>query len=204
MPGGYDVLMVEYGFDITITPGSVDVRQDDSTGKPGANRRDGVLVICVAIFLFCCMMFGSRHSGGHSAWTNLHDNHWPSLNFVLALVMTILTTGLTGSMFLYGVRLFFPSGAALHCDRSTFTVSKIPSSNLRGQWKSLSFPVSDIADFKFAVTQPGGRGASLYGFCFCAAGRRQKLFVGLETPEADEILRGLEHLGVDVVRGPSK
>jgi hypothetical protein len=189
--------MIQRGFDITITPDSVDARQDDSTTKPGANRRDGIFLICGAIFVFSFMMFGSRHRMPN-AWNNLTNSHWPSFDFVLALFMAILATGLSGSLFLNGVRRFFPLGAWLHCDRSTLTISKVPWFNLQGQWKSQSFPTSNVAEFKFCVTEQ-----NLYGFRFRAGDCKYEIFIGLEAPEADEILKGLQRLGVDVVRDPS-
>jgi len=36
------------------------------------------------------------------------------------------------------------------------------------------------------------------GVRFLAAGKKQKLFTGLEAPEAHKILKGLHALGVDV------
>ncbi len=186
------------GYEIDITTNSVDVKQDDSRSIK-TRAYVSIPIIAFAVALLCFVMFTSHN--GYSAWWDLGNLPRNSSDFQDALMAAFVATGLLGSFVLLGVRTFCPSGETLHCDRSTFTVSKIPWMNFSGRWKTQSFPITEISQSQFAVVQ-SGKGRSLCGICCLANGKKLKLFAGLEARGASHILRGLENLGAGVVHDP--
>jgi len=193
--------MLEQGYEIDITKDAVEVKQDSSMNPMSSRLVPCVLSVGVAIFLFAITIFGPGKHDRPSVWQDLKYYAWPSSDFTAALVMVIAMGTLSLLLILFGLRQLFPSGTELHADHATLTVSEIPSYSLHGKWKSWSYPLSSISDFKFAVTRTG-RGSVFYGFRFIADGDKRKMFTGMEAPEADKILNGLKALGVEVIDDP--
>jgi hypothetical protein len=192
--------MIENGFDIDITANSVDVRREDATSDSvGQRLLPMVFFTLIAIFLFWAMMFGSKH-GESSVWETLSSRASNSGDFQSAAVFAFFAALICLFIFLIGIRMLFPLGNKLHCDRSTFTVSKIPWKNLHGKWTTSSYPLGEISLVKFGIVY-GGR-ATTNALRFNAAGKTQKLFTGIQAPEANKILIGLRDLGVDVPHDP--
>ncbi len=100
------------------------------------------------------------------------------------------------------VRGFFPSGQSLTCDREVLTIGHIPTFNLSGKWVYTSFPVSEIRQFRAGAIRTGHYGVTP-GLLFTAGGKERKILGGLEIIEADPVICGVAHLGVDTVRDPA-
>ena len=196
----YDsVHMLLQGYEIGVTADSVDVKRDDSRRSIRVRAYGSIGIIAFAVVLFYFIVFGSHR--GYSTWWNLTNEPGSSGDFLNSLIAFVVASGLSGFLLILGLRNFFPSGERLHCDRSTFTVSKIPWFNFHGKWTRHSFSIAEISQLRFAVVR-SSRGNSLCGICCFAHGKQQKLFAGLEAPEASRILRGLKNLGADVCSDP--
>jgi hypothetical protein len=191
--------MLQNGFEIDITKDSVDVRRDDSN----RSRRGVILLsggfVAFAALIFYWMVLASPH-GNPSSWEVIHDQA-KDRDFAPAVLGLIIGVSISGMSLLIGIRVLFPSGDALRCDRSTFTVSEIPWLNLRGKWKSQAYALADISQLQFGVIS-STKGNTIYGLRFLAAGKRHKIFTGLQAPEANKILQGLRTLGADVPNDP--
>jgi|GEM_PF-5189136 len=195
-------------YEIRISPDSVDAVEDSSKAwrdRSSVVRRaiaiSATLLIGFAICMSSIGVFAHDGSNGPTIWQNLTSYRWPHHYFVEALVQSVFIGSLAVSSFFYGLRLFFPFGAMLHCNRSTFTVSRIPWFNLHGQWKTQSFPIGSIAEFRFVI-YPSRNQKTYYRFRFRADGHKYKLFNGLTLGEARKILRGLKSLGLGVTEDP--
>ena len=187
--------MSNQGFEISITKDSVDARRDVSFLTQRYGSYVGLAYIAFAVAGFFWVVLYSH--GQVSIWEIVREGRTASSDFVLAVFGLALVVPLMAAICFMGARTFFPSGELLHCDRSTFTVSRIPWFNLRGKWTSRSYPLSDISQLDFGVVIRS-RGNNFDGLRFRAAGKKQRLFAGLEAPEAHKILKGLHALGVDV------
>ena len=188
--------MPQQGFEISITKDSVDVRRDVSFLIQRYGSYVGLAYIALAVAGFYWVVLYSSH-GQISIWEIIREGQAAGSDFVT----TAACLALALPIFFMGARTFFPSGELLHCDRSTFTVSRIPWFNLRGKWTTHSYPLPDISQLRFGMIIRS-RGNNFDGLRFSAAGKEQKLFAGLEAPEAHKILRGLPALGVDVLIDP--
>jgi len=190
--------MLVQGYEIEITKDAVDAKQDDSTTPKGKSRFLAVLLIALSIFDFCMFTMGEGRS---NLWSDLSYRHWHTGLSGDTIFLALIAIAVPGFLFLLGARLLFPVGTALHCDRYTFTVSKIPWINFQGKWVSESFPLSEVSQLSFAVVA-SGRGGDVYGIRFFTNGKKNKIFAGIQPPEASHILNGLASLGADVVHDP--
>jgi hypothetical protein len=191
--------MSQQGFEINITKDSVDVRRDVSFLIQRYGSYVGLAYIALAVAGFYWVVLDSN--GRASTWDVLMRYPATDRDFVSAVLCLALVLPLMAAILFMGARTLFPSGELLHCDRSTFTVSRIPWFNLRGKWTTRSYPLPDISQLRFG-TIIRSRGNNFDGLRFSAAGKEQKLFAGLEAPEAHKILKGLHALGVDVLEDP--
>jgi hypothetical protein len=189
--------MPEQGFEISVTKESVDVRRNVSFLTQRYGTYIGIAYMALAMALFYWVVV-SPHGTNSSIWTLITKYGPQDHDFGEAVFGLFALGSLLGVTFFLGLRTFFPSGDALHCDRTTFTASKIPWFSLNGRWKVNSYPVSDISQLRFAKILSNRSGDPFMGLRFLAAGKKQKLFIGLEAPEAHKILKGLLALGVDV------
>jgi hypothetical protein len=107
-----------------------------------------------------------------------------------------------GSLLWGALRLLFPSGECLSCDRTSLTIGRIPELSLRGRWTYETFPIHEIEDLQFAAIR-FSRYGSANGLRFTAGGRIKKVLAGIESPEAARILDALGALGVQVLHDPA-
>ena len=191
--------MLLQGYEINIAANSVDVKIDDSNRSIKSRLYVSLALFAIAAILVYFMVFTSR--SGYTAWWNLTNMPRGSEDFSSAVLDATIAVFLSGSLLLVGVANFFPSGEMLHCDRSTFTSSKIPWFNFRGRWTTRTFPLAEVSQLRFAVWR-SGRGSTTYCIRYFADGKKRKLFAGLRAPEASHILKGLKNLGADVVDDP--
>jgi hypothetical protein len=192
--------MSQQGFEINITKDSVDVRRNVSFLAQRYGTYVGIAYVALAILIFYWTILYSH--GRVSIWEIVREGRIANSDFGVAVFGLIVISGFSAIILFLGARTFFASGDSLHCDRSTFTVSRIPWFSLRGKWTTRSYPLSDISQLRFAKILRNRSGDDFWGLRFLAGGRKQKLFTGLEAPEAHKILKALHVLGVDVLDDP--
>jgi hypothetical protein len=105
-------------------------------------------------------------------------------------------------LFWRGFRDMFPAGESLVCESDTLTIGHIPDHVLNGRWVYQDFPISSITQLSFGAVRVSRYGG-IPGLIFTAAGKKEKVLAGLEAPEADQVLKGLSKLGVDIVHDPA-
>lgn len=177
----------------------VDSVHVESSYRP-AFRRSRTLA-CAALFALSIWLVASTFRPdryGYTLWRYLENYPKSSRVFTDHLVPLIFLAIEVGFFVLCALRMFFPSGETLHCDRHTLVVSRIPLTSFRGKWKTRTFPVSEISELHYGVVQSGGRGHSSYGILFCVCGMEEKMLAGLEPPEAHRILKAMSGLGANV------
>lgn len=178
-------------FDVRVTDDSVTVQP---TAKP-RNRVGSIL-----------WSFLITATGGYLLWQVLPSakqavSFTNSLDIPrLALILAVLFLGF--SVLWTGFRSLFPSGESLECDRRTLTIGNIPKFELRGRWRYNQFDISEIRQVTFTTVRLSKYGG-IAGLALKANNKKKNILVGLEAPEADQILRALAHLGVDTVHDPA-
>jgi len=194
--------MPEKEFDIVITENSVDVRHDVSSESPKRRFYAGLFFLMLIILGACVLVLLPGKHGRPNMWHSLSSSPIDSADFIVPLSLVLIFViwmSYVGTRWLLAA---YPSDEALHCDRSTLTVSKVPwldAGNTR--WITRSYPLMDISRIRFGVIA-SAKGSHIYGIRFLAAGKKQKVLPGLEAPEAAEILKALTTLGADVVDDP--
>ncbi|MFZ1086864.1 MAG: hypothetical protein WAN35_18015 [Terracidiphilus sp.] len=185
------------GYEINITANSVDVKRDNSTRSNKAVVLPGSFAMLFPVYciLWSTWIMLKTDRWGYPGWQQLTNNSkdYSFLFHFSFLFPVVLFTGFSIYCLLFGLRCWFPMGEKLHCDRSTFIVSKIPWINFRGEWKTRSFHLYDVSQIQFIV----GR-----GICFVVDDKKEYLFPGIDFPEANRILRGLKKLGIGVYHDP--
>jgi hypothetical protein len=187
------------GFDINVTSSEVLVKQDGSLQSGGSRVAAGVISILAAAYLFAFTVIIDKH-GRPGLWYDLKSAPRDSFGFYFLLLCLVGILVFCGYLLLIGLRLFFPAGEQLQCDRTAFTYSNIPWISLRGRWKRRSFPVSTVTELIYGVIREGNPEKNIqdtYGLSFYVADKEYKIFGGLEAPDADDILKTLRAFGVD-------
>ena len=173
--------MLGNGFDINVTSSEVLVKQDGSGGARGVG---GVISILGAAYLFVFTVVIDKH-GRPGLWHNFKAARMYSFTFYLFLLLLAGALGFCGYLLLIGIRLFFPGGEQLQCDRTTFTYSKIPWVSFRGRWTRRSLPVAGKKpEPKNGVIVEGNEEkniADTYGFSFYVGDKDHKALCGPEA-----------------------
>ena len=189
------------GFDINITASEINVKQDGSLQSGGSRGASGVGSILVAAILFVFTIIIDKH-GRPGLWYDLQKAPRHSLEFYFLSLIAFGIIVFCGYLLLIGVRLFFPAGEQLQCDRASFTYSNIPWVSLGGRWKRRSFAVADVSELMYGVIIPGNPEKNIedqYGLSFYVGDKEYKILAGLEADDADEIVKKLRSFGVDVI-----
>jgi hypothetical protein len=188
---------------IQVTADSVDVECDVPLRssrfpkpQPSPHSIGGFFVLFASVMLYF-LCFG--HGRNPSIWKIVVDSRPGSADFVSNLIPSVLPLALGVFLFAVGVRHFLPFCEQLHCDRSKLTWSKIPWVSFGNRWVTRSIPVGEIVSASYAVVY---KSEGYYGIVLETYGKPWKLFWGIETPEANRILRGLKGLGVNVHHDP--
>jgi len=193
--------MAGQGFEITVTSSEINVRQDGSLQSGGSRGASGVGFLFAAAFLFVFTVIIDKH-GRPGLWYDIQKTSRGSLWFCLLSLLLLCILVSCGYLVLIGIRLFFPAGEELVCDRNTFTYSKVPWVSLRGRWLRRSFAVTDISELMYGVVISGDaekKTEDQYGLSFYAHDREYKILAGLEAADADEIVKKLRSFGADVI-----
>jgi hypothetical protein len=188
--------MGQNDFKIEVTDDVVDVSWDSSIG---ARVAVGILMCGMGSALSYASMF--QHGKRPGLVVFIHDN--PALFkghvdlLYVNLIAIVLILFVSGSIFVYGFRYFFPSGDRLHCDRSTFTVSKIAFWSFGNRWKVQSVLPSEVTEARYGVVQSGRHGKT-FGIRVDVCGKSWKVLPGIPASDARTILQGLSRMGVKV------
>jgi hypothetical protein len=142
---------------------------------------------------------GIGHGRNQGVWEILADARKGSPDFIFDVFCGSVLLVLVILIFAFGVRYLLPFGQRLHCDRSTLTWSKIPWIGFGNRWVTRSVPVSEVVQASYAMVY---KSKGVYGIVIETYDDSWKLFWGIETPEANRILRGLKGLGVNVFHDP--
>ncbi|MGA3373102.1 MAG: hypothetical protein ABSC48_15195 [Terracidiphilus sp.] len=191
--------MRKSNYRIHVTADSVDVECDNPLGSPRSPRFFGVFVIADALALLCLPWF--VHGHGSTMWVILTESRPSDPGFVESVITAVLAMAIGILLLAWGIRYCLPFGERLHCDRSMLTWSKIRWISFRNRWVTRSIPVSEIVRASYGIVY---KSKGVYGILLenGVDGEPWKLFWGIETPEANRILRGLKALGVNVYIDP--
>lgn len=177
-------------FNIDVSEKLVEVRTSEVTSRPSIPFILGIL--------FCLLLGGYVLVEVIPTIGSLVKarafNFWNWLPILVALFFGI-------SFVWQGFRRIFPAGESFVCDLDTLTIGHIPDFVLNGRWAFQSFPITSVQRLTWTALSTGRYGSTT-GFTFQIDGKKKKTLWGLEAPEADQILRGLTKLGVDVVHDP--
>ena len=199
-PTFWNALMPRGKIDIVIEPGLLRVQYDAIRTSPHRRFYIGLGHLLFFLTIICLFIFASGKHGAPSVWQDL--NTYPAgssgflfpVGFVLAFFL-ICVWHLTRI-----VPAIYPGGQKLECDGLTLTVSRMRWFDWENkEWISESYLLKDVSRFRYGVLV-SGRGNSIFGFKFRAAGRSYRLFPYLTTREVGKILSGLEGLGVETDR----
>jgi hypothetical protein len=181
---------------IQVTSDSIDVECDvplrsSRFQKPQPSPRliGGFFVLFASVMLYFLCIGQGRNPG---IWKMAVDSRQGSADFVVGLALGVFLLAV-------GVRHFLPFGERLHCDRSTLTWSKIPWVSFGNRWVTRSIPVTEIVRASYAIVY---KSEGYYGILLETYSKPWKLFWGIESPEANRILRGLKGLGVNILHDP--
>lgn len=194
--------MVQQEFNIVITESSVDVRHDASRKSPKGRFYMGLFFLAVLILVACGIVLLPGKHGTPSMWYDISTSPINSADFIFPLSLVALFVVFMGYVTKRYLLAAYPSDEAIHCDRLTLTVSKVPWLDVsNSKWTTRSYLLRDVSQLRFGIIA-SAKGASIYGIRFVADGKRQKVLPGLEAPEAAEILKALRELGANVVDDP--
>jgi hypothetical protein len=186
-------------FTISINQDSVEVRLDPSSRSSHAKLRGAVYITCLSIVGSCVLLFLPGKDSSPNMWHDMSNANVESGSFLVPLGLLIGFCGLVMWMGFRWSAARWPSDETLRCDHIALTISRIPYLDFHNSnWKTKSFALRDIEQFRFDIYASAKR-SSIYGFRFRVNGRRHKTLPGLEAPEAQDILKALQRLGIDVV-----
>ena len=194
--------MLKQGFEIVITESSIDVRHDVSSESPRGRFYAGLFFLALMTLLLCGLIFLPGKHGRPNMWHDFSTSPIDSEDFILPLSLILLFATGSGYIATRYLLAAYPSDEAIHCDRSTLTVSKVPWLDASNRtWRTRSYPLGEVSKLRFGIIA-SAKGSSIYGIRFVATGKDQKILPGIQAPEAAEILKALAILGADVVDDP--
>jgi hypothetical protein len=156
----------------------------------------GALAICGLLFL------PGKHSSP-SMWHDLSSSPADSGDFIFPFILLLSFPVLMGFLLWRYTIFAYPSDETVHCDRSTLTISKVRWLDIHNShWDTRSYALAGIADMRYQEIAYV-KGGSIYGLCFIAAGKTERVLPGLKPREADKILKALKTFGADVPDDPT-
>jgi len=181
---------------IEVNPGSLTIRYEVSSVSPHGRFYAGALFLAFALCGICFVLFMPGKHGSPSMWDDLHSQPLNSFGFYLAVSGSALLLWYVAR----AARIAYPGDHELKCDRETMTVSWVRWLDWKNRsWVSESYLMSDVLEIRYGVILRG-RGGSIDGLRFRAAGKDYRLFPQLTTNEAGKILAAFEDLGADTKR----
>lgn len=164
------------GFRIKIQPDELTVAADGPSVLPNRKSMKGILLTAlVGVFAASCSLFIFLPTGA-----NPDSASWA------------VTTLLIAAFFVW---VYLSGSKGLHCTRDSLEVDRISCGRVKSKQLYPKDAVKGICFTAVACSEYG----SIYGLEFSAKGKKVKVLHGLQSPEAQTILRQLDRLGFDVV-----
>lgn len=190
--------MKQDSFKIEVTDDVVDAAWDDDSSTTQSIVA-AVLLTGLAMALSYYFLFRGGEDPGLVTFvlanpTLYHDD---VAAFYVKVIGIALCSTIFALIFIYGLRLLFPFGDRLHCDRSTFTISKVAFWSFGKRWKTQSVPPSKVTLARYGVVSKGKSGET-FGIIVDVCGKRWKVFEFIDASHAKPILQGLSKMGVKV------
>jgi hypothetical protein len=164
------------GFRIVTRPDELTVTANGSSVKLNKKSIKGLLLIALGgAFAASCSLFIYRPTDANP-------------DVVSWAILTLLIAGLFVWAYLSGSK-------NLHCTRDSLEVVQISCGRVKNRQL---FPKNAVIDICYTAVAWSEYG-SIYGLQFDAEGKKVHVLHGLQSPEAQLILKQLERLGFDVV-----
>jgi hypothetical protein len=183
--------------EIHVTADSVDVATEGLFGT----RTSRLWFGCFMIALLVCQVYLAvfHHGRGPTILDMLAETRPGRRDFVINLI--VLTYGSLIELFLLAtaVRHLLPFGERLHANRTTLIWSRIPWLSFGNRWVTRTIPLSEICRASYAIVY---KSKNIHGLMLDTYDKSWKTFWGIESPEANRILRGLKTLGIKVHHDP--
>ncbi len=191
-------------YQIQVTADSLDVECDvplRSSKLPPQTSPTfiGSFFVLSALVMFYLSCLG--HGRNPSIWKMAVNSRAGSSDFASNMIPFVLLLVLEVLLLAVGIRYLLPFNERLHCDPSTLTWSRIPWVSFGNRRVTRSIPVIEIVRASYAIAFKSAT-EHYYGILLETYGKPWKLFWGIESPEANRILRGLSGLGVNVLHDP--
>lgn len=183
--------------EIHVTADSVDVVTEGLFGTRTSRLWLGCFVIALTV---CSVYFALFHPGrGPHILEMIEETRPGRRDFVANLI--VFAYGSLVELFLLatGIRHLLPFGERLHADRTTLTWSRISWLSFGNRWVTRTTPLSEVVRASYAIVY---KSKGIRGILLETYGEAWKTFWGIETPEANRILRSLKALGVNVQHDP--
>lgn len=182
---------------IQIAAESVDVVTDGLFGTRTSRLWFGWFMIAL---LVCSVYLAVFHPGrGPAVLDTLAETRPGRPHFVSNLIVLAYFSLFELFLLAVGIRHLLPFGEHLHANRSDLTWSRIPWLSFGNRWVTKSTPLPEISRASYTIVY---KSKGTYGILLETYGESWKMFWGIEAPEANRILRGLNALGVNVHHDP--
>jgi hypothetical protein len=192
--------MVRGEIDIKAEPGSVTVRYDITSKSPHGRFKVGLGYLALAVVVLSFLVFAPGKQRALSAWDDMHSHPVTSSGFLVPFCFVLLGSGVLAWAVIRGVLIAHPGDQKLEFDGQMLTVSRMRWLDWENKdWIAESYLLKDVSRMRYGVIL-SGKGNSIDGLRFSAAGRSYKLFPKLTTNQAGKILGGLEALGLETDR----
>jgi hypothetical protein len=129
---------------------------------------------------------------------NLLSGHFRTWSGFWSILLVIIFLVLFVNVLVQFVRFLGGQRQVLRSDRETLSVTSI---DFGKEWRTLSFAVADIEKMQFGEVGLSQYGSAM-GLVFQAEGKKIKCMRGLTSLGAQQILQGLQQLGVQVLIDP--
>jgi len=188
--------MVHGEIDVQVEPDLVTVRYSIVDVSPHGRFYIGLAHLAFLIAMTLAVFFAPGKHDAPSMWQDISASPITSSGFFVPLSIILAVFGFLFWIFLRIVQAGYPGDQKLECNGETLTISRIQWFDWNNKdWITESYPLHEISRMRYGVLL-SGKGNSIYGLRFNAAGRSYKLFPKLTTRKAGAILSGLEALGM--------
>ena len=183
--------------EIHVTANSVNVVTEGLYGTRTSRLWFGCFMIVFLIFQVYVQI--SHHGRGQTFMDLLAETRPGSRDFGINLIGLVFASLIELFLLAPAIRYLFPFGERLHVDRTTVIWSRISWLSFGNRWVTHTSPLSEIFRASYAIVY---KSKNVHGLLLETYGESWKTFWGIESPEANRILRGLKGLGVNVQHDP--
>ena len=145
----------------------------------------------------CALLFLPGKHGNPSIWRDLSPQP------VLLSIASLVAFGFILLVIWNYTLSAYPSDETFRCDGATLTVSKVRWFDFHNNdnWKTRSYALAEIETMRYKAIA-SAKGSAIYGIWFKAAANSESVLPGLGPREADQILKAVKALGVNVPDDP--